>query len=205
MILKILILFFSVLILSLLISFTFFVLQPSIESKNGIFDNLIINLREMFAFKVERKRNISVSEKKAFIIHQKNRDIHSQPLDFNVMYTCKMLKSLYFTDKSYRFVCMGQGDCLKVCEQKAISFEGELPVVNQMCCGCKKCQDVCPQNLIVMVKKDVESLEKADGLEDDILLACEKGIIEKKVIWKPKKHFKLWAYCYKIIDRFVNF
>ena len=204
MILKIVLLFLCVLILGLLISFVFFVLGPSIESKNGIYDNLIINLKEKIFYKAEQKEAAKITERKAYVLEQNSIDIHKQAIDFDYMHTCKMLKSLYFTDKSYKYVCIGQGDCVKVCEQKAISIENGRAVINQMCCGCGKCINICPQNIIKMLPPSTKNLLDVYDLEAEVLELCNKGSLEKNVEWKPKKYFKLWAYCYKIVNIFRN-
>lgn len=204
MILKIFLLILSILILGILISFVFFVLEPSIESKNGIYDNLIINLKEKFFFKAEQKAEIKVTNKKAWVLKQKKIDIHSQPIDFDVMHTCKMLKSLYFTDSSYKYVCIGQGDCVRICEQKAISIHDGLAVINQMCCGCGKCIKFCPQNIIKMIPPYTENLLDIPELDSEVEELCKRDIIEKNVEWKSKKYFKLWNYCYKIVNIFRN-
>lgn len=204
MILKIILLFLTVLILGLLITFVFFVLEPSIESKNGIYDNLIINLKEKIFYKAEQKAETKISEKKAFVLVQKQIDIHSQNIDFNVMHTCKMLKSMYFTDESYSYVCIGQGDCVRICEQKAISIVNGSAVINQMCCGCRKCLSFCPQNIIKMLPPGTTNLLDVPEFEDEIIELCNKDILEKKVEWKPKKYFKLWAYCYRMFNIFKS-
>ena len=204
MILKIILLFLSILILGILICFVFFVLGPSIESKNGIYDNLIINLKEKIFYKAEQKEETKISNQKAWVLVQKSIDIHSQAIDFDIMHTCKMLKSLYFTDKSYKYICIGQGDCVKVCEQKAISICDGVAVINQMCCGCGKCLKICPQNIIKLIPPYTENLLDIPGLDPEVEELCKHNIIEKNVEWKPKKYFKLWAYCYKIVNIFRN-
>lgn len=204
MILKIILLFLTILILGILSCFVFFVLGPSIESKNGIFDNLIINLKEKIFYKAEHKEKLKISNQKAWVLNQKQIDIHSQAIDFDVMHTCKMLKSLYFTDKSYKYVCIAQGDCVKVCEQKAISICDGVAVINQMCCGCGKCLKICPQNIIKLIPPYTENLLDIPDLDPEIEELCKRDILEKNVEWKPKKYFKLWAYCYKIVNIFRN-
>ena len=101
-----------------------------------------------------------------------------------------------------RIDCLGQGDCVKVCEQKAISIENGRAVINQMCCGCGKCINICPQNIIKMLPPSTKNLLDVYDLEAEVLELCNKGSLEKNVEWKPKKYFKLWAYCYKIINIF---
>lgn len=48
--------------------------------------------------------------------------------------------------------CLGFGDCIEVCPQKAIYFdEGKIKIDIKKCIGCGKCVDVCPRNLISLI------------------------------------------------------
>lgn len=198
MILSIFLLIFIVLVLALLISFVFYVLEPSINEKNNNFENLLVSLNDASDFYAEQKRKIIVSDKKAVVLKQNKKQIRNQPIDFNRQYTCAMVKSIYFTDPGYKFVCLGLGDCVQVCEQKAIVMNDHVAEVTQSCCGCGKCSLVCPQKIIKMVPKNLTDLGRGIKAGSELEKEFEDNLIEKNIERKTKKYFKLWAYCYKI-------
>ena len=198
MILAVFLIIFIVLCLSLLITFVFYVLEPSVTQKNKISDNLLVNLKSASDFYTEQKRKLPVSAKKAYVLKQNKREIYNQPIDFNSQYTCAMVKSIYFSEPDYKFVCIGLGDCVKVCEQKAIAINEHTAKVSSSCCGCGKCAYVCPQKIIKMVPVNASDLTALVKPDSDFAKVIEANNIEKNIEWKPKKYFKLWAYCYKI-------
>ena len=198
MILAIILLIFILLSLALLIAFVFYVLEPSVTVKNKIFDNLLVNLKDASDFYTEQKKKIEVSDKKAFVLKQNKKDIHTQSIDFNSQYTCAMLKSIYFTAEEYNYVCIGLGDCQKVCEQKAIVIEDGVAKVSEICCGCEKCVMVCPQKIIKMVPVTAKNLDEVVGDNEEKINIINRNNIDKNIEWNQKKYFKLWAYCYKI-------
>ncbi len=198
MILAIFLLIFIILVLSLLISFIFYVLEPSVTQKNNISGNLLVSLSDASDFYTEQKRKMPVSSKKAFVLKQNKKDIHTQAIDFNGQYTCAMVKSIYFTDPAYNFVCIGLGDCVRVCEQKAIVIKDHTAQVSQICCGCGKCTLVCPQKIIKMLPPKTTDLSNIVKPDSELAKVIDFNQIEKNIEWKPKKYFKLWAYCYKI-------
>ena len=198
MILAIFLLIFIVLALSLLISFIFYVLEPSVTQKSNISGNLLVELNEASNFYTEQKRKMPVSAKKAFVLKQNKKEIYNQAIDFNGQYTCSMVKSIYFTDPAYNFVCIGLGDCARVCEQKAIVIKDHTAEVSQICCGCGKCTLVCPQKIIKMIPSRVTDLSAVIKPESEVAKVIDLNQIDKNVEWKQKKYFKLWAYCYKI-------
>jgi len=83
MILAIFLLIFIVLALSLLISFIFYVLEPSVTQKSNISGNLLVELNEASNFYTEQKRKMPVSAKKAFVLKQNKKEIYNQAIDFN--------------------------------------------------------------------------------------------------------------------------
>jgi len=202
MILQIILLILSILSMVLLITFIFYVLQPSIAEKVQITDNLLININEASQYFTEKKTSLKTTKNKAFVIHQNKIDIHSQAINFNSKFTCKMMKSLYFTDDAYKYVCLGFGDCKKICSQKAISLKNNTAIVSANCCGCGICADICPQNIIKMIPMTAKELPSdVFGKDADFEKEIESNQIDKNVEWKEKKGFKIWLFCYRIFNR----
>ena len=202
MILQIILLILSIFSMVLLITFIFYVLQPSISEKVGISDNLLININEASQYFTEKKTSLKTTKNKAFVIHQNKIDIHSQAINFNSKFTCRMMKSLYFTDDAYKYVCLGFGDCKKICSQKAITIKNHLATVSASCCGCELCANICPQNIIKMIPASTKELPSGifgnpASFEKDI----EENQIDKNVEWKEKKGFKIWVICYRIFNK----
>lgn len=68
--------------------------------------------------------------------------------------TCKGARQIEGGFKRCPYVCLGLGDCVKVCPQDAISIdEGKhIAVIDpDKCNGCSLCLAECPQNLIELV------------------------------------------------------
>ena len=64
--------------------------------------------------------------------------------------TCRDAASLPVRPKTCNHSCLGYGDCVTVCAEKAISVASGVAVVNtDRCNGCGDCVEACPVGLIV--------------------------------------------------------
>lgn len=87
--------------------------------------------------------------------------------------SCKAVKLLYGGDNSCVYGCLGYGDCVKACPQKAIYIKnGIARVTFENCVGCGLCAKACP-NHVISLFPDVA----------DVAVNCsnkEKGVVARK-------------------------
>ena len=92
--------------------------------------------------------------------------------------SCAVEASLYGGETSCTFGCLGQGDCVAVCNFDAIAMNPEtgLPEVNEdKCTACGACVKACPKMIIELRKKGIKGRR--------IYVNCvnkDKGAISRK-------------------------
>lgn len=71
-------------------------------------------------------------------------------LSYHGIKTCQAAVRISSGHKRCPYACLGFGDCVSVCPQKAISIDdSDIAVIDyEKCNGCGRCVDECPQNLI---------------------------------------------------------
>ena len=66
--------------------------------------------------------------------------------------------------------CIGCGTCSKgICFVDAIHIENSRAVISEVCKGCGRCVEICPQNAIVLTIKDNEFIKKSIKQIDRII------------------------------------
>ncbi|MFC1546122.1 RnfABCDGE type electron transport complex subunit B [bacterium] len=85
-------------------------------------------------------------------------------------------------NKSCKYSCLGQGDCVSVCPVEAIKMEQDkgIPIViRHKCIECGKCVTECPRDLIEMtpLSKEVHILCKSNDLGPIVRTVCKAGCI----------------------------
>lgn len=199
MIVFIILLIILVLLFSIIITFAFHILLPSIkENPKDKLNDTLISSAERTCMQPEKK-DFEPNDKKAIVLCSCNKKFNNQPQTFNEIHTCFMIKSTGLSGSDCKFACIGLGDCKKACSQEAISIINGCAVISDLCCGCGSCVDVCPQKIIKMVTKDTKTISLCSNNISGELTSCsEKGNVTN-VEWKAKKDFKIWQYCYRII------
>jgi len=92
--------------------------------------------------------------------------------------SCAVAHQLYTGEGGCPFGCLGEGDCVEVCNFDAIHMNPEtgLPeVIDDACTACGACVDACPRNIIELRKKNKKDRK--------IYVSCineEKGGVARK-------------------------
>ncbi len=108
-----------------------------------------------------------------------NTDSAEKRLQFRGVESCAVFYASYGSAVLGKQTCLGYGDCIQACPQKAIFMKDGKAVISDLCGGCGKCVDACPISII--------SLAPAVSVE------------------KPqRKHFKFWYTCYRILSRRIQ-
>ncbi len=175
MILSLFFLFLMLLIITAVIFYLFCFFIPALKVKyEGITDSLASELQfsdeDIYDFVKPDFSQKAVVEKIAHNEEQRRMIYKGEK-------NCRLFHDTYSSEYKNPKICIGFGDCVKVCPQEAISIQDGCAKISDMCNGCGKCVDFCPENIISLMpyeKKSEESLTKG---------------------------FKFWAACYRLIIR----
>jgi len=198
-ILKIILFILFLLLLILFTFFTLYILIPSINKDNTKKEDPLVPMSLSPVILPEEKK-YTPSDKKAFVLCSCNKNCKLDRSLFNEEYSCIMAKTVYNSALDCKFACLGLGDCAKICPQEAIKIENMTAVISSNCCGCGKCVAICPQNIIDLIPTDTK---KAVICANDgtFMTSCSKLKSEENIVWKDKKDFKIWEYCYRMFKR----
>lgn len=202
MILRIILLILIILALAILIAFSFYMLLPSISKTNTAHgEDPVISFVEL-NYHFPMNKSPEVTNKKAVVMCHIHKEFSLARPQINEAHTCLMEKSLRGSGVDCAYACIGLGDCVKVCFQKAISLKNNTAVINRnLCCGCGSCIDACPQKIIKLVPKNenvsVTCAAALNGIADS---SCKTESLEKNQ-YITKKGFKIWEFCYRIIKK----
>ena len=99
--------------------------------------------------------------------------------EFDGIQSCAAAKRFYSGEKSCSYGCLGYGDCVSVCDERAIEIVDGVADVTGVCAACGKCVKVCPNGLIsikpVAKHIDVKCSSKDNGKATK--QACSNGCI----------------------------
>jgi len=141
--------------------------------------------------------------------------------DYSGVGTCKAAAQLLRGYKKCPYACLGLGDCVEVCPQRAISIKPENSVAvvdTEKCTGCGLCLAECPQNLIELVPagtkiaflcnyaplRDIPGREKCDA-GCIHCRKCFKSCEDEAIAWNkeraiPEFDIEKCTLCHKCID-----
>ena len=202
MILSIILLILIILIVSILLVFLFYILFPSIHSQNKIEENPIIADSEINYIKPVKQQN-DKSEMKAIVLCSCEKNFEMKQKIFNESYSCALVNKYSGTGTPCKFACIGLGDCVKICPQNAIIIKKHTAVITSQCTGCGKCVDSCPLNIIRLIPSNTTEYTICANKSDE-KSGCSEELKTQKVVWNAKKHFKIWATCYRIFKSIIK-
>lgn len=173
MILSFFFLFLMLLIITAVIFYIFCFFLPALKLKyEGITDSLSSQLHfsddDIYDYVKPDFSKIAYIER---IAH----DPEEKRLIYKGEKNCRLFHEIYSSEYKNPKICIGFGDCMKVCPQRAISIRDNCAEISEICNGCGKCLDYCPEKLISLVQRTKKSEESAP------------------------KGFKFWQACYKLI------
>ena len=80
-----------------------------------------------------------------------NREVRQSKMNYEGIQTCYAAKIAFGGENACAYGCMGFGDCVAVCPDKAVCLESGLARINRkLCRGCGMCVPVCPNKIIAM-------------------------------------------------------
>ena len=171
MILSLFFLFLMLVLISLAIFYLFCFFLPALKLKyEGISDSLATELQ----FSESDVADVKADFSKIAALEPTDESDLEKRLVYKGQKNCRLFHEAYSSEYKNPRICIGFGDCTKICPQEAISIRKNRAVVSELCNGCGKCLDVCPSHILSLVPR----AKKSD--ESD-----EKG-------------FKFWAACYKL-------
>ena len=202
MILSIILLVIVVLIVAILLMFLFYILFPSIHNQNKIKEDPIVSNNEIEYIK-PIKQKTEKSDMRAVVLCSCDKKFDMKTKLFNESYSCALVNEYSGTGTPCKFACIGLGDCKKICDQHAIYINNNTAVISNLCIGCGKCIDACPLNIIRLVPKNTHEYTLCANKSDE-KSGCSDELKTQKVAWNAKKHFKIWATCYRIFKSIIK-
>lgn len=104
----------------------------------------------------------------------------SHKYTYDGIQSCKASNRFFNGSKNCTNGCLGYGDCVAVCPQKAICIVEGVAVVNESeCIGCGLCVKTCPNNLVVLrpKKQKIDVRCSSTTLGKVTRTVCTKGCI----------------------------
>lgn len=202
MILSIILLILIILIVSILLIFLFYILFPSIHNQNKIEENPVIANSEINYIKPV-KSQADKSDMKALVLCSCEKKFDIKQKIFNESYSCALVNKYSGTGTPCKYACIGLGDCVKICPQNAIIIKNHTAVITSQCTGCGKCVDACPISIIRLIPSNTSEYTICANKSDE-KSGCTEELKTQKVVWNAKKHFKIWATCYRIFRRLIK-
>ena len=175
MILSLFFIFLMLLIITAAIFYLFCFFLPALKLKyEGLTDSLSSELH----FLDEDIYNFVKPDFSKIAVVEGNSDgLEERRLIYKGEKNCRLFYETYTSEYKKTNVCIGFGDCIKVCPQEAIVVRNGRAEISGMCNGCGKCLTACPENIICLKPRE-------NNFEESLT-----------------KGFKFWAACYRLIIR----
>lgn len=121
-----------------------------------------------------------VVERNAFI-HCRGDCLNTRKkVEFQGARSCAAAKLLFGGDGACRYGCLGYGDCVGVCPERAICIMNGIAHINDIrCMGCGVCVRACPQGIIEVLPKENEVFVACTSRDKGpaVKAACSAGCL----------------------------
>ena len=107
-------------------------------------------------------------------------DVTQPKAEYRGIHTCSAAKLLFGGPGNCTYGCIGYGDCVAVCPQKAISIDRGVAFVDAASCiGCGLFAKQCPQGVIALVPETAKSVVACSNRDKGAMTrkACSIGCI----------------------------
>lgn len=196
MILAIILLPLIILSAILLIFFGYYIFLPSLKNQQEDKDPFLSESE--YTKNEETEENLLNNGKRALVLCNCKKKFSLPPEKFNKNLSCFIVNSTNGSGTDCKFACLGLGDCVRACPQKAIVIKNNTAVVSSLCIGCGKCIEACPLGIIQLVASDTKKKELCLNSGNDFT-SCDAKNKEEKISWNNKKGFKIWENWYSIL------
>lgn len=188
--------------MSLVFTFIFEFLVPSLRAQNIPFNKPIFSESEIRVRPSLMETFTKPREAKAAVMCSAGKTCAPLRFEYDGPKSCALYYSLFDTEHDCKFACIGFGDCTKVCTRKAIHIENNTAVVSTLCNGCGKCVEACPKGIIKLVpmatKKGVFCSAKFTEKTQ-----CSDNLKETGINYGTKD-FKLLRKLYKLLFKEIS-
>ena len=202
MILSIILLIVVILIVAILLMFLFYILFPSIKNQSKVMENPILADSEVNYIKPIVNQT-EKSDMKAIVLCSSTKKFEMKRKIFNESYSCSLVYKYSGTGTPCKYSCIGLGDCVKICPQNAIFIKNNTAIISSQCIGCGKCVNICPLQIIRLIPTNTKEYTICANKSDE-KSGCDEELKTQKVVWNEKKHFKIWATCYRIFKGIIK-
>ena len=121
-----------------------------------------------------------VVERVAYVACNGTCDVVEKKYNYQGHKTCRTANMAYSGDRFCNFACLGYGDCVAVCPEKAISIENGVAKVNpRKCIGCGICVRQCPNEIIHLINDTSRVIVECSNHDKGAVTrkACSNGCI----------------------------
>lgn len=143
------------------------------------------------------KKSLEDSGMRAVVLCSHEKEFSRQRVNYQGPKDCVLFTKMYETEYDCFQQCLGFGDCVHQCPQRAIKIVNKTAVVLAGCIGCGRCVASCPKDIIKLVPKGAAASRMPCGNTDGgtTCTACRR---EERPQVPPRRIFKLWKLCYDV-------
>jgi len=150
----------------------------AVVEKEDVPPNLCVPGKAAVAAKVAEltgKKAEATEERVAHLKCRGTKTAAHAAYSYKGIHDCSAAKLIQGGPKGCKFGCIGFGNCVSVCPFGALSMGDDgLPIVDRdLCTGCGKCEETCPQHIIELVSPEAKAIVSCSS--------HDKGMIARKV------------------------